>query len=447
MNTVDKVISIATNEVWYLEKSQIAYNKNPNILHEKTAGAGQDNYTIYGKEMHDIYPQIMDFPAPWCDSFVDWCFYKAYGIATAKSLLNGNFDDYTVASCQMYQKHNALFDYPMTGDQVFFTKNGKSSGCYHTGIVYKVDGTYFYTIEGNTSNANDVISNGGGVAKKKYNVLRYEGKSLFGRPKYDVKSIEEIAKEVIKGLWGTGEARKSRLKNAGHDYQAVQNKVNELLNPKKPIEEIAREVIAGKWGTGEERKRRLTNAGYSYAEVQTKVNELLKPKKPTDTSKHIWDYLMSKINNPYGVAGLMGNLRAESNLNPKNLQNSYEKKLGITDDNYTGAVDNGTYTNFVRDSAGYGIAQWTYWSRKQGLLDYVRSKGVSIGDLDAQLEFLYKELTTSYRSVFNGLRQAISVREASDIVLTQFEKPKNQSEEVKQLRASYSQEYYDKYKR
>ena len=87
------VIQIAINEVGYLEKSKSAYKNNPSVLYEKTAGAGHDNYTKYGKEMHDVYPSIMDFPAYWCDAFVDWCFYKAYGVTTAKSLLHGEFDD------------------------------------------------------------------------------------------------------------------------------------------------------------------------------------------------------------------------------------------------------------------------------------------------------------------------------------------------------------------
>lgn len=77
----------------------------------------------------------------------------------------------------------------------------------------------------------------------------------------------------------------------------------------------------------------------------------------------IWRFLKSQGMTDAGVAGLMGNLFAESGLNPKNLQNTYEKKLGYTDVTYTAAVDNGTYTNFVRDSAGYGLCQWTYWTR------------------------------------------------------------------------------------
>ena len=79
---------------------------------------------------------------------------------------------------------------------------------------------------------------------------------------------------------------------------------------------------------------------------------------------------MDGINNPYGVAGLMGNLFVESALSPINLQGTYEKKLGYTDVTYTEAVDNGTYTNFAKDSAGYGLAQWTYKTRKATLLKF-----------------------------------------------------------------------------
>lgn len=97
----------------------------------------------------------------------------------------------------------------------------------------------------------------------------------------------------------------------------------------------------------------------------------------TTNEEKIWNYLYQKLGNAYGVAGVMGNMYAESALNPKNLQNTYETKLGYTDDSYTAAVDNGTYTNFVKDSAGYGLVQWTYWSLKQDLLNYVKSKNVS----------------------------------------------------------------------
>lgn len=118
----------------------------------------------------------------------------------------------------------------------------------------------------------------------------------------------------------------------------------------------------------------------------------------------IWQFLKSCGLNDYGAAGLMGNLYAESGLSPKNLQNTYEKKLGYTDDSYTDAVDSGAYSNFVNDSAGYGLAQWTYWSRKQALLTFCKASGASIGDLDMQLSFLIKELSDGYSGVLSTLK-------------------------------------------
>ena len=167
--------------------------------------------------------------------------------------------------------------------------------------------------------------------------------------------------------------------------------------------------------------------------------------KQSDNETIIWDYLKSKINNSYGVAGLMGNLQAESALRPNNLQNSYETKLGYNDDTYTQAVDNGSYTNFVHDSAGYGLAQWTYWSRKQNLLNFKNNSNKSIGDLTLQLDFLFNELSTSYKGVLNGLVNSKSVKEASDLVLTQFERPKDQSDNVKNKRCQLGQDIYNRH--
>ena len=158
----------------------------------------------------------------------------------------------------------------------------------------------------------------------------------------------------------------------------------------------------------------------------------------------IWGFLIAKIGNPYGAAGMMGNLKAESGLNPINLQNTFERKLGYTDETYTAAVDNGSYGGFVFDGAGYGLAQWTYWSRKNRLLSMAHEQGKSIGDLDLQLDVLWTELQAS-SGILNALQSAKSVREASDIVLTKYERPADQSEAVKAKRAAYSQRYYDQF--
>ena len=169
------------------------------------------------------------------------------------------------------------------------------------------------------------------------------------------------------------------------------------------------------------------------------------PAAATDNEKAIWDYLYGKIGNAYGVAGLMGNLYAESALRPNNLQNTYEKKLGLSDTQYTAKVDDGSYTNFVKDSAGYGLAQWTYWSRKQALQEYAKASGKSIGDLDMQLAFIWKELSEGYKALLKTLQTATSVTDASTAVLTQYERPADQGASVQAKRAGYGQTYYDKY--
>jgi len=232
------------------------------------------------------------------------------------------------------------------------------------------------------------------------------------------------------------------LKEGSHVVVVV--KVNDAPL-KKSAQEVAQEIVQGKgnWGNGVERRIRLTEAGYNYSIVQSYVNDLLKVKEAIDIERLIWDYLMPKIGNPYGVAGLIGNLKAESGLNPKNLQNTFEKRMGFTDDSYTAAVDNGAYKNFATDSAGYGLAQWTSSGRKQALLNSKGSR--SIGDIEMQLDFLWVELSTSYKSVLTGLKSAKCVREASDIVLTKFERPKDQSEGMKEYRAKLGVEIYQKF--
>lgn len=159
----------------------------------------------------------------------------------------------------------------------------------------------------------------------------------------------------------------------------------------------------------------------------------------------IWNFLMNKINNPYGVAGLMGNLYAESGLNPRNLQNSGNKKHSLSDDEYTEIVDLGGISKqkFCNDGYGYGLAQWTYKTRKEKLYNYCVKVHLSIGNLQAQLEYLWIEIQ-KYTGVMKVLKSAKNVREASDIVLLKYERPANQSEKVKKKRAKFGQEIFDR---
>lgn len=164
-----------------------------------------------------------------------------------------------------------------------------------------------------------------------------------------------------------------------------------------------------------------------------------------NSEKIIWDFLKRRGFNDYAVAGIMGNIKAESNLKSTNLQGSYEKKLGMNDEEYTTKVDNGSYTNFIHDSAGYGLCQWTYWSRKASLHNWCKTQRCSIGDIYMQLTFFFSELVGSYSSVYKKLLQVTSVREASDLILLKYEKPKDQGEAVQIKRAEYGMKYFNKY--
>ena len=154
--------------------------------------------------------------------------------------------------------------------------------------------------------------------------------------------------------------------------------------------------------------------------------------------KQIWDDLINWGCTEECTAGIMGNLYAESGLQPNNVQNS----SGYSDEYYTSAVDSGSYSEytFVHDSIGYGLAQWTYYSRKQKLYNLTVAVGKSIANYNAQMKLLQQELT-SY-----GLdKYSTSIRETSDWMLHEFESPADQSESVEIVRYNYSVEFYERY--
>lgn len=121
-----------------------------------------------------------------------------------------------------------------------------------------------------------------------------------------------------------------------------------------------------------------------------------------------------------GACGILGNMNAESAMRANNAQDGMTK---LSDAEYTSGVDNGTYTNFVRDAVGYGLCQWTYWTRKQELYNFAKQKGVSIGNEAMQVEFAIQELKNSYPGLWSFLCTTESVQDAASRVCTEFERP------------------------
>ena len=137
-------------------------------------------------------------------------------------------------------------------------------------------------IQGKWGNGQDRVN---ALTKAGYNyneVQAMVSKVLNNKPATsNKKTVEQIAREVLQGKWGNGSERNKRLTDAGYNYSEVQSLVNKMVsNPSSPktlksISDVAREVLQGKWGNGSDRKKRLTDAGYNYSEVQSLVNKML----------------------------------------------------------------------------------------------------------------------------------------------------------------------------
>ena len=120
-----------------------------------------------------------------------------------------------------------------------------------------------------------------------------------------------------------------------------------------------------------------------------------------------------------GVCGLMGNLMAESGLVANIAQRG---STTLSDEEYTTKFDN--YPDAcIRDSVGYGLAQWTYWSRKQALWNYARRHGKSVGDRGVQLDFIIFELAEDFPALLDFLRSTDDIYAAADRVCRDYERP------------------------
>lgn len=175
-----------------------------------------------------------------------------------------------------------------------------------------------------------VLDNAIRACKDGYKVFDKNGVVVY--PKQPVvaekKSVDELAKEVLAGKWGNGSERRNRLESAGYDYNAVQNRVNEIAEGSKPalksIAEVAKEVLEGKWGNGAERKSKLEKAGYNYDEVQNYVNKLVS----APTKKSVDEIAREVIAGKWGN-GLSRRLKLKkAGYNPSEVQKRVNQLLG-----------------------------------------------------------------------------------------------------------------------
>lgn len=181
MDSINRLTQYFLSQDGYLEKQT---NSN---LEDKTANAGDRNYTKYGAFFGHNGPD-----AYWCDYFIDYCFCQVFGREKATQLLGG-LSGYTPTSAAYFKKMARWYTKnPQAGDIIFFQGTDRIN---HTGYVYKVEKGTAYTVEGNTSSAAGVVRNGGCVACKEYPITstRIAG---YGQPDY---SLVESKDTYIEG--------------------------------------------------------------------------------------------------------------------------------------------------------------------------------------------------------------------------------------------------------
>lgn len=122
---------------------------------------------------------------------------------------------------------------------------------------------------------------------------------------------------------------------------------------------------------------------------------------------------------PIAACAMGGNMMCESNMTANIAQRG---KTTLTDAEYTEAADRGDI-DFTHDAVGYGLCQWTYFTRKQRLLEYAKSIGVSVGDEILQVNFCLKELKTEARELWEYLTTAQDLYDAAARICKEYERP------------------------
>lgn len=137
----------------------------------------------------------------------------------------------------------------------------------------------------------------------------------------------------------------------------------------------------------------------------------------------IWNFFKTHTQLPdEAIAGIMGNMEAESNCEACRVQGDFTADRR-TSKQYAANVNSGALPNWHTDSRGWGLCQWTFYSRKANLRSTCQSYGVGIEDETAQLNFFLAEMQMEYTSTWNKLLNCHSIYDAASYVCVEFERP------------------------
>lgn len=324
----------------------------------------------------------------------------------------------------------------------------------------KANGGYSDAIKGNPTDAGcDVLANCVGYAYGRFNEIGGYGYCKYLRPVNAENFIQYKGSLTVGQTPKLGACMVWRKGNTlggsdGAGHVAIVEQINSPTQIKtsesgygssSPFWTKTRNKGAdGNWGAG---------AGYAFlgfiynpavSDEEEKQDEE-KPAGEVSSYTRAWlqkmfDHLKKLGYSDAGIYGMLANANGESACKSNNLQNTGNSQLGMTDEQYTAAVDNGSYTNFAKDGHGYGLFQMTYHTRKAEMLAFCKTVAKSIGDCLMQLDFTDKELQENYKSLYKLLCSTTSIQEASNAFMLQYERPADQSEAAQAKRAAYGEQ-------
>lgn len=374
---------------------------------------------------------------PWCCKFVWWVFRHA---GASELFYGGKACASCTTTLNYYRgtKQLVSFNDAQPGDLVFFNWKHKGTNADHIGIAVgsSMNGK-ISTVEGNTTKpgTSGDESNGHGVWLKE---RREADIVAVVRPKYKGANLSQtFGLDVDYSGYADDEdsSTTSTLFGAITDFGS---KLMKGIFGEKAVDALS--------GTSESSSSSYSSNYSSSVATNADSNGNL---SGNSNAEKIWNYLRSLGYSKEGTAAIMGSLYRESGLAPNNLQNSYNMSIGLSDADYTSKVNDGSYSakRFMDDKAGYGLAQWTYSTRKQDLYNRTVGEGKRIDDMKSQLDLLDSEIN-SY-GMNGSIRNATNIVDANDAFISKFEKPagyENKKSSLYTNRLASAREYYSQFK-
>lgn len=424
---------------------------------------GTSNQVIYNRVYYGS--NVKGSAYPWCAVFVWWVFNQAgaNSLVTKSAACDGHLN---------YFKSKGRFDKnPRVGDLIFFRTSACKAGrqSNHVGIVINITDSSIITIEGNTS---------GGMVKS--NTYSRNNSTIlgYGHPAYPYtyssSGVIDMSKygdytdyKSIATSGGSTQTVSSTYipDNSSDDTSTTSNTIPDTntsrsTNLLSAIGNLGKNLVRKMYGdsaynalfgdgeisTTTVNNRSSDSNSSSSGITNTSSVNLGTSSAESYTTKDIWNALRNKGYSKAGTAGIMGNMYAESLYKTNNLQNTYSKKWGLSDEEYTNAVNSGSYSKdkFVNDKGGYGLVQFTHSSLKKGLYEQTIERGRRIDSMQGQIDSIASYLSANRSGLHNYLKTTTDINTAADRFLTEYERPANMNSKKPQRRA-FAQTAYNTY--